>query len=165
MRLPTDYPSRPPSITFPNGKIPSFRHPNLFGGGWICLDILQGFCGSRDDRSGWISAYSIQTVLLQLASFLFEVDHVPQDHGGGYSSKMTPDLIKKVKAETQRFKCACCGHTGEEPWPAFKVSQAASVIPVQPPIGRRPHKLTLTQHITYASRQQKLKSTSYAPKV
>jgi len=141
MELPKDYPSKPPRVVFPYDAVRSFRHPNLFPGGWICLDILQGFCGSRDARSGWSSAYSVQTVLLQLASFLFETEHVPQDHGGHYASSMTPSLAAQVVQETRNFKCSRCKHCGEAPWPAFRkdiVDLEAPLDPVGPILRRLP---------------------------
>jgi len=132
MRLPQDYPCSPPRIRFPG--VPSFRHPNRFGD-WICLDILEGFCGARDDLSGWSSAYSVQTVLLQLASFLFELDKVPQDHGGPSASRMTLADFQRVASETEAYRCQC-GHCPGKPWPAFRVPQAKAVMTSADCLGR-----------------------------
>lgn len=116
MQLPKDYPASPPSVTFPGHHVRSFRHPNLYGS-WICLDLLQGFCGSRDDRAGWSSAYSVRTVLLQLSSFLFEMEHVPQDYGGTRKSSMRPSDVDRVREECKSMSCYRCHHHGENPWP------------------------------------------------
>jgi hypothetical protein len=84
-----------------------FPHPNVYPGficldmlrnreyGWICFcmgfpRIVLGMCclilcclvlpGTRHSEpfTGWSSAYSLTTVLMNLASFLFDVDHIPQ---------------------------------------------------------------------------------------
>lgn len=128
MHLPRDYPFSPPSIRFPTEHFPSFRHPNLFGS-MICLDILQSFIGCHDAHSGWSTAYTVQTVLLQLASFLFETDHVPQDHGGPKKSQMTPKLAEKLRAECEKFRCPC-GHCFSAPMPEMIEPQ---ILPPSPP--------------------------------
>jgi len=46
-------------------------HPNVFGN-YICLDMIQPAIARTEEGGGWSSAYSVQSVLTQLQSFLFE---------------------------------------------------------------------------------------------
>lgn len=66
MKFPLTYPHHPPTITIYT-KIP---HPNVFDS-YICLDMIKQN-GQREEGQGWTSAYSVQSVLTQLQSFLFE---------------------------------------------------------------------------------------------
>ena len=59
MSIPIDYPVSPPSITI-FAPIP---HPNVFGN-TLCLDMLD--TKNRMIYQGWSSAYTIETILIQL---------------------------------------------------------------------------------------------------
>lgn len=64
--FPQNYPLSPPSIKL-STPIP---HPNVFGT-TLCLDMLQP--SGEAWYQGWCSAYTVESVLMQLQSFLFEV--------------------------------------------------------------------------------------------
>lgn len=66
LKFPQSYPNHPPTVRIFN-NIP---HPNVFGG-YICLDILQQHEVKVEEGGGWTSAYSAQSILTQLQSFLF----------------------------------------------------------------------------------------------
>jgi ubiquitin-protein ligase len=66
MKFPLSYPNHPPTIRLFN-NVP---HPNVFGN-FICLDMLQQEVTRNEEGAGWSSAYSVQSVLTQLQSFLF----------------------------------------------------------------------------------------------
>ena len=51
------YPNEPPSVKF----ITKVYHPNVYGDGRICLDILQ---------TNWAAAYDVSTILLSIQSLL-----------------------------------------------------------------------------------------------
>lgn len=86
-------------------------HPNVFGTS-LCLDLL-------DDRTkkewyqGWNSAYTVESVLIQLQSFLFEKK----------IDALTPQELEKYKKEVENansYKSPFCRHRGSnEPFPAF----------------------------------------------
>ena len=65
MKIPTSYPHHPPQIRL----LTNLSHPNIIGN-YICLDMLS--LNRGEEGNGWSSAYSIQSVLMQLQSFLFE---------------------------------------------------------------------------------------------
>mgnify|MGYP000865728875 CR=1 FL=1 len=99
MNIPTNYPCSPPSITLCS-EIP---HPNVFGS-TLCLDMLEPkFKGLYD--SGWVSAYTIEAVLLQLQSFLFEA--LPMD-----IEKINKILIGNAVKDANDYKCSICKHRG-----------------------------------------------------
>ena len=62
---------------------PSFHHPNVYGDEdcFICLDMLRRY-EKAEPNKGWTSAYTVQSVLLQLQSFLIGARDVDQDYGG-----------------------------------------------------------------------------------
>ena len=68
MKFPQSYPYHPPTVTL----FTTITHPNVFGN-YICLDLIEQY-GSRNEGQGWSSAYSVQSILTQLQSFLFEVN-------------------------------------------------------------------------------------------
>lgn len=56
------YPIRPPTINL----LTPITHPNVLAGNTICLDMLQPSSGTRQLYQGWTSAYSAQSILMQL---------------------------------------------------------------------------------------------------
>ncbi|KAL9643758.1 hypothetical protein ABK040_016060 [Willaertia magna] len=67
MTFPQNYPQSPPTLTL----CTRIEHPNVIGN-TICLDMLQA--ASSEKFSGWSSAYTVQSILVQLQAFLFEAD-------------------------------------------------------------------------------------------
>lgn len=108
MRFPQSYPNHPPSIQLYN-HIP---HPNVFGG-YICLDMIQYDNARKEEGGGWTSAYSVQSILTQLQSFLFQ-ENLSED-----KAKLEVEIKKAVK-EANSYKCGGCKHGGKLTcWPVF----------------------------------------------
>mmetsp|Transcript_5878 Transcript_5878/g.7104 ORF Transcript_5878/g.7104 Transcript_5878/m.7104 type:complete len:228 (-) Transcript_5878:3533-4216(-) len=110
-------------------------HPNVFGSS-VCLDMLQPKNKDSGWYDGWSSAYTVESILIQLQSFLFEVPRIQRDildkTGAGESiseiSVGIPTLnageannkYKKAVNDANAFKCTTCRHRGPiEPFPAF----------------------------------------------
>ena len=134
--FPQNYPLSPPSIRLCT-PIP---HPNVFGN-TICLDMLQPKNKQSSWYDGWSSAYTIESVLIQLQSFLFEVPRAHRDLLEGRAGALADNASvsslgqrrlemagaaeatnKYLKAvnDANAFKCDFCRHRGPiEPYPAF----------------------------------------------
>jgi ubiquitin-protein ligase len=65
--FPKNYPCSPPTISL----FSDIPHPNVFGR-TLCLDMLQEH-KKGEWYEGWTSAYTVEAILIQLQSFLFEV--------------------------------------------------------------------------------------------
>lgn len=96
------YPTEPPTIRL----MTPLTHPNVFGT-TICLDMLNA--GDRVLYQGWTSGYTVESVLIQLQSFLFE--------------KPKKDSEEKIKEEVKlanEYKDLAIGHKGPlNPYPPF----------------------------------------------
>ena len=66
--FPQNYPVSPPDIRLKT----TIPHPNVFGDK-ICLDMLEPKKKDSGWYDGWSSAYTVESILIQLQSFLFEV--------------------------------------------------------------------------------------------
>lgn len=100
------YPTEPPTIRL----MTPLTHPNVFGTS-ICLDML-----STTDRvlyQGWTSGYTVQSVLIQLQSFLFETP--PKDK---------EEKIKEEVKLANEYKDLSINHKGPlSPYPPFSTRE------------------------------------------
>ncbi|CAD8069540.1 unnamed protein product [Paramecium primaurelia] len=114
--IPESYPHQPPKIDL----FTELPHPNVFGNS-ICLDLLQPRKPEdKNKQSGWSSAYTIQSILLQLSAFLFEEQ---------ITEKKEKQLaqIKKAIQTANNFKCTTknCKHGGKlSLWPQFNTKES-----------------------------------------
>lgn len=106
LTFPKTYPAQSPSAEF----LPEFQFSGganirgKKGGTNVCLSIFSDFAKyhpewANEKGTGWSTAYTAQTVLLNLVSFL---------HG----QSMEANIRKAAN-----FTCPDCGHTSAKPWP------------------------------------------------
>jgi ubiquitin-protein ligase len=112
IEFPHSYPHMAPNITL----FTSLPHPNVFGN-TICLDVTQPL--GREHGTGWSSVYSVQSVLIQLQSFLFE--KTIQKDQAEHAMK-----VEVAVKNANEFKChnRFCRHGGRlSAWPPFPAKE------------------------------------------
>eukprot|EP00826_Nyctotherus_ovalis_P059993 TRINITY_DN838_c0_g2_i4.p1 TRINITY_DN838_c0_g2~~TRINITY_DN838_c0_g2_i4.p1 ORF type:complete len:1376 (-),score=453.51 TRINITY_DN838_c0_g2_i4:170-4297(-) len=104
MNFTSKYPTEPPTIML-STAIP---HPCV-DGNIVRLDMLDP--SRKGIYEGWTSAYSVQSILLQLQSFLFEV---PANY------KNNPQPVRDAVKAANELVLSDIGHKGPlSPWPPF----------------------------------------------
>lgn len=113
------YPHSPPKIQLCN----KLYHPNIFwnwfGGNrypYICLDLLKHRQEYTPKYSGWSTAYTLGSILMQLYSFFFET-HIEQEGGNIVENKVSVQQIEECKQDSLNFHCQKCNHTYHQPFP------------------------------------------------
>ena len=105
--FPDNYPSNPPRI-----KLKTYiPHPNIYRdidhnanirekGIFICLNMLR--LDMNSSYGGWSSAYTLETILVNLVSFIFD-DNIAQDSGSSSNSVTDTKLINKARIDALEF--------------------------------------------------------------
>ena len=105
--FPDKYPMAPPTITVLNSNS-GLKHNSIMSDGKVCLDMLNP--ATSEPYSGWTSAYSVLSILIQLQNFFF--DQV----WSSYLYESDKEIIRKAN----EFTCKCCIHKGSSnPFPEF----------------------------------------------
>ena len=141
MKFPENYPSEPPVINLLTG-IP---HSNIIDHqgtqNYLCIDMLKNFFwmeGGEDKSrpySGWSSAYTVESIMLQLNSFLFDdfvenyngkMKHTfyqlaPENGGGNRNLDSALSDLENAFKDSIDCKCDVCGHTYKNPFPKIKI--------------------------------------------
>jgi len=119
LTFPDNYPIAPPDVRL----CTRIDHPNVWkeydgtDAAWICLDMLKEYTASTK-YEGWSSVYTVESILLQLQSFLFS-ENVPQDYGADQSLQLGNSSVVRSLNRIKNFKCSKCGHCVDKPVPAL----------------------------------------------
>lgn len=101
------------------------HHPNAFPTAdgmkfTLCMDMMTI---KTTGEGGWSSAYSIQSCLMQLQSFLIEGSEKYQQQKSA-SRDADIDKITVNNQIANDYKCSCCKHKGKgDPWPKVKKAE------------------------------------------
>jgi len=92
------YPVKPPKVTMCH----LLSHHHVFSSsGFICLDMLEThMTGDMTTGVGWSSGYTLQSILIQLQSFLTDKGEL----------SLESFQIQKTRCAAQSYTCASCGH-------------------------------------------------------
>ena len=110
------------------------EHEHVYGGGSICNDLLTNFASwfANQDAgktvpaaSGWSSACSVETVLLQMQIFFSEPR---KDHGG---RPVSSGQKLAVARDAEGFVCSRCGHSHAAPMPPVPTQAGGSALEPQ----------------------------------
>ncbi|XP_013417180.1 uncharacterized protein LOC106178514 [Lingula anatina] len=125
--FPENYPYRSPSAEFvPHGfQYHGGATKNGKKGTQVCLSIFSDFADwhrewANDKAMGWSPGYTVQTVLLNMLSFLIEVQSANSALGGTNEANLK---------RNQKFKCSDCGHNFKKPYPELPKESETTVSP------------------------------------
>jgi ubiquitin-protein ligase len=111
LNFPASYPYDPPKVTV----CTTLQHPNVIGSS-LCLDMLQP--GDEQEKYiGWSSAYSVQSILIQLQAFLFEE-----------SPTIRVEDCRKAVETANVYTCPTCKHKPLRSWPPFPSYEQESFV-------------------------------------
>lgn len=107
------YPSNPPTV-----RMCSLLHHGHIHGEHICLDMLRTH-HSSEAYSGWSSAYSLNSLLMQLQAFFFEEEDLRR-------TAILSDIL-----QNSEFRCAHCEHNMKlkQPFPELSKNAKLELLP------------------------------------
>ena len=109
----------PPGFQFVGGATKSGKK-----GVQVCLSIFSDYADihtewANEKSAGWSPGYTVQTVLLNLVSFLAETASQYSKYSSGPSWVDT--AMENNKKLAKKFTCKDCGHTYKKPFPPLDV--------------------------------------------